>query len=186
MQPRPTTDNWATSALADASTGSITFHDHPTGTADIVGSPGWYLDRVGFWHGSCGPAACWAGAAAGLIDAAEELIDDNAHRRAHLGALRSHLWSLEAVLQQAGAEIDRHPADVDAAQHRARALRHHIERVVADVLDRFGRALGPRPFAFDRDLNQRWLDTHLYTRQDHAERDLEALGRLTITGDRDG
>ncbi len=40
-------------------------------------------------------------------------------------------------------------------------------------------AFGPRPFALDTDLNQRWLDTHLYTRQDHAERDLEALGHLT-------
>ncbi len=176
-----TTDNWATPALADSNTGSINFHDHPTSTADVVGPPGWYLGRVGFWHGACGPAACWAGAAAGLIDAAVHLVDDNAHRRAHLGAMRSHLWALEAVLRQAGTDIDRQPADTHEAQHRARALRHHVERTVADILDRFGRAFGPRPFALDTDLNQRWLDTHLYTRQDHAERDLEALGHLTRT-----
>lgn len=176
------TDRWATSALAEASTGSITFDDHGVASSDIIGPPGWYLDRVGFWHGACGPAACWAGAAAGLVDAAEHLVDDNAHRRAHLGGLRSDLWALVAVLTQAGEEIDAHPHDADAAHRRALAVRHHVERVVADVLDRFGRAFGPRPFAHDAELNQRWVDTHLYTRQDHAERDLEVLGRLTSPG----
>jgi hypothetical protein len=47
---------------------------------------------------------------------------------------------------------------------------------VADILDRFGQALGPRPFVGDAAVNQRWMDTHLYTRQHHAERDLVALG----------
>lgn len=172
------TSQWFTPALADAATGSITFDNHPIDAAIVVGNPGWYLDRVGFWHGACGPAACWAGAAAGLIDAAEALVDDNPHRRAHLGAMRSSMWALQAVLRQAGEEIDQNPHDAVAAQIRARSLRHQVERTVADVLDRFGRAFGPRPFAHDQGLNQRWLDTHLYCRQDHAERDLEALGQL--------
>lgn len=172
------TDGWSTVALSAAATGSVTFRDKPVGRSDIVGTPGWYLDRVGFWHGACGPAACWAGAAAGLVDAAEYLVDDNPHRRSHLGALRSDLWALEAVLATAGDEIDDRPDEANAAHRRALALRHHVERTVADILDRFGRAFGPRPFAYDPDLNQRWLDTHLYTRQDHAERDLEALGSI--------
>lgn len=172
------TTHWSTPALADAATGAVAFRDHPVGEQDIVGAPGWYLDRAGFWHGACGPAACWAGAAAGLVDAAESLVDDNPHRRAHLGALRSDLWALEAVLVTAGDQIDAQPTDTTAGHRRALAVRHHVERTVADVLDRFGRAFGPRPFAHDADLNQRWLDTHLYTRQDHGERDLEQLGRL--------
>lgn len=171
-------EDWSTPALAGAHTGSVAFHDHRVESIDVVGAPGWYLDRVGFWHGACGPAACWAGAAAGLVDAAERLVDDDPHRRAHLGAMRSHLWTLEGVLAHAGDGIDRQPDEIRAAEHRARALRHQVERTVADVLDRFGRAFGPRPFAYDTDLNQRWLDAHLYTRQDHAERDLEVLGRL--------
>ena len=35
-----------------------------------MGTPGWYVERNGFWHGAVGPAACWAGRAAGLVDAA--------------------------------------------------------------------------------------------------------------------
>jgi hypothetical protein len=46
-----------------------TFHDLDVGEGDEVGEPGWYLDRVGFWHGVW-PAACWAGGAIGLADQA--------------------------------------------------------------------------------------------------------------------
>lgn len=141
------------------------------------GAPNWYLDRVGFWHGACGPAACWAGAAVGLVDAAELATDDDPHRRAHLGALRAHAWALAAVLRAAGDEIDRDPTDVTAARSRAVALRQTVERAVDDILDRVGRSLGPRPFVGDAVVSQRWSDTHLYVRQHHAERDLEVLGR---------
>ncbi len=167
---------WSTPALAESATGSVRFDEHPVDDADMVGPPGWYLDRVGFWHGACGPAACWAGAAAGLVDAAEHIVDADPHRRAHLGAMRSDVWALRAVLASAGREIDEDPDDAWRAQQRALALRHHVERTATDILDRFGRAFGPRPFAHDADVNQRWLDVHLYLRQDHGERDLAVLG----------
>jgi len=168
--------NWSTPALADSCTGSIRFTDHPVNAADVIGAPGWYLDRVGFWHGACGPAACWAGAAAGLVDAAENIVDGDPHRRAHLGAMRSDVWALQALVGAAGREIDEDPDDRWRARVRALALRHQVERIASDILDRFGRAFGPRPFAHDADVNQRWLDVHLYLRQDHGERDLAVLG----------
>jgi len=168
--------NWSTPALADSCTGSVRFVDHPVDADAVVGAPGWYLDRIGFWHGACGPAACWAGAAAGLVDAAEHLVDDDPHRRAHLGAMRSDVWALRAMLGAAGQEIDADPDDHWQARTRALALRHQVERTSSDILDRFGRAFGPRPFAHDADVNQRWLDVHLYLRQDHGERDLAVLG----------
>jgi hypothetical protein len=171
------TTGWTTAALADSATGSARFEAHPVTPADLVGSDGWYLERPGFWHGACGPAACWAGAAAGLVDAAGVAVDGDPHRRAHLGAMRSARWLLQAALAAAGDEIDREPTDVLAARARAIALRHAVERTVADILDRFGQALGPRPFVGDAAANQRWIDTHLYTRQHHAERDLVVLGR---------
>ena len=168
--------NWSTPALADSCTGSVRFVDHPVDADAVVGAPGWYLDRIGFWHGACGPAACWAGAAAGLVDAAEHLVDDDPHRRAHLGAMRSDVWALRAMLGAAGQEIDADPDNHWQARTRALALRHQVERTASDILDRFGRAFGPRPFAHDADINQRWLDVHLYLRQDHGERDLAVLG----------
>lgn len=168
--------SWSTPALADSCTGSVRFVDHPVDADAAIGAPGWYLDRVGFWHGACGPAACWAGAAAGLVDAAEHLVDNDPHRRAHLGAMRSDVWALRAMLSAAGQEIDADPDNHWQARTRALALRHQVERTASDILDRFGRAFGPRPFAHDADINQRWLDVHLYLRQDHGERDLAVLG----------
>lgn len=171
------TDSWHTDALSDSATGSIRFVDHPVSPDDIIGPPNWYLERVGFWHGACGPAACWAGAAVGLVDAAECMTDDDPHRRAHLGGMRSDAWALAALLRAAGDEIDDDPRDVEHARARALSLRQTVERLVADILDRFGRSLGPRPFVGDHDVSQRWADTHLYVRQHHGERDLEGLGR---------
>jgi hypothetical protein len=167
---------WHTPALAAARTGRVTFAAQPAGA--LVGPPGWYLDRPGFWHGACGPAACWAGAAAGLADRAEELTDENPHRLAHLGGIRSLAWSLRALLADAGRQIDADPAGAEAARYRALALRHSVERLSSELLDRFGRAYGPRPTVADADVAQRVADTLLYLRQDHAERDLADLGGL--------
>jgi len=83
---------------------------------------------------------------------------------------------LRAMLGAAGQEIDADPDNHWQARTRALALRHQVERTASDILDRFGRAFGPRPFAHDADVNQRWLDVHLYLRQDHGERDLAVLG----------
>lgn len=167
---------WTTAALSGSATGAVSFTQQPIDVGDIIAPAGWYLDRVGFWHGACGPAACWAGAAAGLVDVAETLADDDPHRRAHLGALRSCLWMFEALLVAAGDQIDRSAGDVVLARSRAMSLRHRVERGVAEVLDRFGQAFGPRPFVSDEQANQRFLDTHLYARQHHGERDMAVLG----------
>lgn len=172
------TDQWVCDALRDSATGAAEFVDHDVSPTDTVGGPGWYLDRVGFWHGASAPAACWAGAVAGLLDAAEDLVDDDPHRRAHLGALRADTWAMRAVLSTAGHQIDERPDEIESARSRAYAVRHIVERLATDVLDRFGRAFGPRPFATNAEVSQRWADSHLYLRQHHGERDLAELGRM--------
>jgi alkylation response protein AidB-like acyl-CoA dehydrogenase len=169
---------WRTSALAATRTGTVVVDHHPVAACDVVGAPGWYLARPGFWHGACGPAACWAGGAAGLVDAAEVLVDDDPHRRAHLGGLRAAIWTMQAVLDRAGDQIDDRPHDVAAAHFRALAVRHAVERLCTEVLDRFGRAFGPRPLVGDEAVIRRTADLELYLRQDHAERDLHQLGGL--------
>jgi alkylation response protein AidB-like acyl-CoA dehydrogenase len=173
---RTSTDQWVCDALRDTATGIVEFVDHPVAPDDVVGGPDWYLHRVGFWHGACAPPACWAGGAAGLLDAAESLVDDDPHRRAHLGALRADAWALRAILATAGRQIDRFPDDRREAEARAHAVRYTVERVATEMLDRFGRAFGPRPFATDDTVSRRWADTHLYLRQHHGEHDLAASG----------
>jgi hypothetical protein len=173
------TDDWATTALADTATGSITLTDHEVDSDSLIGPEGWYLSRPGFWHGACGPAACWAGAALGLVDAGVGLTDEDPHRRAHLGAMVASAWSLQALIRSAGDDIDREYNDVAAGEHRARSLRHIVERTCTEILDRFGRSFGPRPFTTNVDVARRFADTHLYLRQHHGERELGALADLS-------
>ncbi len=167
---------WATHALADTATTSVEFRQHRV--VGVVGEPGWYLARPGFWHGACGPAAIWAGGATGLIDEANRRIDGDPHRLAHLGAMTAAAWTLRALLAQAGDEIDQDPTDVEAAELRARSLRWTVERSVHDVIDRFGRAFGPRPEVESSGVANRIHDLALYVRQHHAERELAVLARL--------
>jgi len=177
------TSGWIASAFAETRTARATFGDHELDAGDIVGPPGWYLDRVGFWHGACGPAACWAGGAAGLVD---WMIESNAgrpaepHRDAHAGALVALCWRMTGLLDVAGREIDHAPDDRPAAHARALMVRHDIERSATEVIDRLGRAMGPRPLAFDAPVARRVAEVQLYVRQHHAERDLEQLGRLVL------
>ena len=168
---------WNSDALGDTATGDAVF-DQDIDATDTVDTAAWYLDRSGFWHGACGPAACWAGGAIGLVDAAVHLLDDDPHRSAHVGALVAAQWALTALLEQAGDEIDRDPLDRLDAELRARSLRHFVERTCTDVADRFSRAFGPRPFVSNGAIAQRFADLHLYMRQHHAERELGAIADI--------
>lgn len=179
------TASWSTPALRSSATGAVTFDRLPVGPEARVGGPGWYLRRPGFWHGACGPAACWAGAAIGLADHVEAQVgsaDEDPHRMAHLGAMRALTWSMRALLAQAGDEIDADPTNGVAARARALSVRHVVERQCTELLDRFGQAFGPRPFVADRRVSQRFSDVHLYLRQNHAERDLHTLAMLRPDG----
>lgn len=172
------TSAWLAPAFSATATALATFRSLPV-PGGPVGPPGWYLDRVGFWHGACAPAACWAGGAIGLIDRTVERALPKAadpHRDAQIGRLTALRWQLAAVVGQAGQEIDAAPHDHLAALRRAHSLRHVVERAATEVVDVVGRALGPRALAHDPEIFERIAEIQLYVRQQHAERDLAALG----------
>lgn len=169
---------WKTSAFAETKTALATFDAVVVKETDIIGEAGFYLARPGFWHGACGPAACWAGGAAGLVQWALSQSRDDPHTLAHLGAMSAAVWSMQAALHIAGEEIDAAWGDCDAAQIRALRVRHVVEQGCSDVLRRLARAYGPHPLAMDEAISRRYQELDLYVRQSHAERDLEALGRL--------
>jgi alkylation response protein AidB-like acyl-CoA dehydrogenase len=169
---------WATDAFANTSTATAVFRSYPICEGNFVESPGWYLERPGFWHGACGPASCWAGGAQGLVDYAHRHTrETNAHAMAHLGALQANAWQMGVLLQAAGQEIDNDFENIRGARVRALALRHLVEQSCTDIMTRFGRAFGPRPLAFDAEIARRSHELSLYIRQSHAEADLEELGR---------
>ncbi len=168
---------WKTEAFRETRTAAGRFNAVPVAAEGVICGPGWYTGRPGFWHGACGPAACWAGGAAGLVEMAMRTSRQDAHTLAHLGAMRADVWALGAYLDAAGREID---AGGDAgadARVRALTVRHLAEQACTDVLRRLPRALGPVPLAMDEAFQRRYQELDLYVRQSHAERDLEALGR---------
>ena len=169
---------WKVEAFRETHTGRIEFRETPIEGVGGIGGAGWYSARPGFWHGACGPAACWVGGVAGLVDAARGNRRDDSHTLAHLGAMHADLWAMMSLLEQAGNEIDESPEDMVAAPIRALTLRHLVEQMGTDVLRRFARAYGPSPLAMNQDLARRYGEIDLYLRQSHGERDLEALGRL--------
>jgi alkylation response protein AidB-like acyl-CoA dehydrogenase len=167
---------WASPAFADTATAAIQFNDLMVTDHHRLGEASWYLSRPGFWHGSVGPAACWAGGAQALIDAAAHLDRRDPHSRAHVGALQASAWGLQAFLEQAGREIDADPQDRSGtARTRGLKVRHLIERTCAEVLDRFARATGPHLLAYDAHIVRQHQALALYIRQCHGERDLAGI-----------
>lgn len=170
---------WVTPAFAATKTATVQFNSTVLDESAVIAGPDWYLTRPGFWHGALGPAACWAGGAIGLIDAARRNSKEEPHFRAHLGALEASEWGLRAILTEAGRQIDANSQDqAHEARKRALMIRHLIERTCMEVLDRFGRATGPALLAFDRSVSQQHLELTLYIRQCHAERDLAEISSL--------
>ncbi len=168
---------WKTEAFRETRTAVGRFDAVPVAADEVIGEPGWYTGRPGFWHGACGPAACWAGGAASLVEMAMRTSRQDAHTLAHLGAMHADTWALGAYLDAAGREIDAGGDDGAEARVRALTVRHLVEQACTDVLRRLPRALGPVPLAMDEELQRRYQELDLYVRQSHAERDLEALGR---------
>lgn len=167
---------WVTAALSDTVTGPVSFESVDLPSDAKVSGPHWYLQRPGFWHGALAPAACWAGGAHYLIDAATNSNKKDPHARAQVGALQSIGWGLDAILAQAALEIDADPSDRHHEAHvRALKVRHLIERWCTEVMDRFGRATGPLLLAHDTEAVRHYSALTLYIRQCHAERDLETI-----------
>ena len=97
--------NWGTSALAETNTATATFDGALVATEDVVGPPRWYLERIGFWYGACGPAACWAGGAEGLVEYAALHLRGDPHSLAHFGAMQASAWALRCYLDSAGMKL---------------------------------------------------------------------------------
>ena len=168
--------DWKTLAFQETRTATVVFNSASIRSQDLIGGCEWYLQRPGFWHGACGPAACWAGGAAGLLDYATHQSRSDPHTLAHLGAMHASVWALESYLDSAGQQIDATVNDRELAMVRALTLRHLVEQACTDILRRLPRAYGPRPLSMDEDVVRRYQELDLYLRQSHAERDLESLG----------
>ncbi|CAM3599318.1 Acyl-CoA dehydrogenase [Pseudomonas reidholzensis] len=168
-------NNWQAVGMAATASADVEFEDSP---GIVVGQPGQYLSRPGFWHGGGGIAACWYGGAEALAEYLRAHCGKprpEPHADAHLGAVDAALCGACATLRECAAWIDRHPSD-DAGfiVQRSRA---QVEQAVDCVIGHVGRALGATPFCRNPHFARLIADLPVYLRQSHAERDLANLGQ---------
>jgi alkylation response protein AidB-like acyl-CoA dehydrogenase len=172
---RPIEGTWRAAGMRGSDTLDVVFDDVAVPDTALVGSPGAYLQRPGFWWGGAGVAAVWLGGAAGVLD---DVLDGaagaDAHRLAHVGALHAELQAVDALLVRTAEAIDADPA----SSHRTEAwtARAAAERVCRSAIDVAPRAAGVVGLASSATLSARLADLQIYVRQHHGERDLAALG----------
>ncbi|WP_438764796.1 acyl-CoA dehydrogenase family protein [Kushneria sp. TE3] len=182
-QPGVTVTDRGWQAVGMQATASVEI-DFDNARATLIGPPNAYLDRPGFWQGGAGIAACWLGGAhalANTLQAKAATRRDDTFMTAHLGHVDVALHAGLTGLRYTAAAIDAAPnEDHQALTLRTRAL---IEHSVEQIVTHCGRALGAAPFCRDRRFARMVADLPVYLRQSHAERDLQALGRLGLDGD---
>jgi alkylation response protein AidB-like acyl-CoA dehydrogenase len=166
---------WAAPGMRASDTCDVTFDDVPVRNDELVGPPGAYLERPGFWWGGGGVAAVWLGGAASVLDdVLDQLNGPDEHRLAHVGALHAELQAVDALLVRTAQAIDADPTHAQrTAVWTARAAAEHACRA---VLDRAPLAAGVAGLAGSARLAARLADLQIYVRQHHGERDLVALG----------
>jgi alkylation response protein AidB-like acyl-CoA dehydrogenase len=170
---------WLPLGMDASDSPDVTIDDVPVTDDMIVGDPGFYLDRPGFWQGGIGVAAVWLGGAAGVLDEVLAGVSDpDQHQLAHIGALHTAIRSAEALLDVAASTVDGDPL----GDHHLLAwtCRSAAERAAWEVLDRAPRITGPTPLCRDPRFAQRLADLQVYVRQHHAEQDLAAIGKAVL------
>lgn len=166
---------WVAAGMQASDTLDVVFDGVEVPADDLVGPPGAYLSRPGFWWGGGGVAAVWLGGAAGVLDdVLDRMAGGDDHRLAHVGALHAELQAVDALLVRTAEAIDADPTHGHrTAVWTARAA---TERACRSVLDRAPLAAGVSGLTGSPTLAARLADLQVYVRQHHGERDLAALG----------
>lgn len=170
-------DDWAAVGMAATRTARLQLRNV---VAQVVGAPGFYLERAGFWHGGIGIATCWYGAASALVAALRQGLRRRAdsHALARLGSALCGQHAAATCLRESAARIDAHPR-ANAMQDALRA-RLIVERSSLQIIDDLGAALGPHPYCGSRHSARLLADLPVWLRQSHAERDLAALASASL------
>lgn len=181
------TTQWSTSAMEVSRSHTVAVADVGVAADQVIGAPGFYLGRSGFFPGGVGVAACWAGGAARIADLARQrlhglhdLVPEPMVLR--LGHIRTHLTAAACVLRTSGSVLDEDQrsggqgSTIDG-QTVATEARAAVAAAVASVITEVQRVAGPAGLAFDRDLTRAAHDLHLYVLQQNADGDALYLGR---------
>jgi alkylation response protein AidB-like acyl-CoA dehydrogenase len=178
-------DSWQAVGMADSLSETLEFGGPAIPLDRVLGAPGFYLDRPGFWFGAVGVAACWYGGAVGLVENVLGSVDPTSSDlvAAEVGYAVAHVEAMRHVLENAAGEIDADPGDEHGrARVRALVVRHTVHEGARRVLDHVASATGARPFCHDRVQAQRAADLFVYLAQHHGPQDAAVLGRAALEG----
>lgn len=166
--------------------GSASLRVQLTGaSAYLVGEPGQYLTRPGFWQGGAGVAACWYGGAHKLAKTLYRAVEEGPEsarspfRLAAAGRVAVMMRATALMLQDAARWIDMHPQG-DASEI-ALGARLAAASCAANVLEEVAAALGATPFCSDAAFARAAADLPVFIRQSHGDRDYAALGRQLMS-----
>lgn len=177
-QPTVTVDpnGWNAAAFADAGLASVHFATTPVGRDAVVGEPGFYGNRCGFWDGAVGVAAGWAGLLDVLIERMRFRRRDDLSRSA-AGELAAIQWGNDAALAHAAHQIDdARNRTISDARNDALAARHCIREFCEQARRLIDHETGPAPLVFDTDWQRRRAELDLAILQSHGRRDAMQIG----------
>lgn len=178
QQPGITIDNtdWQAVGMQATDTATVRFNQV---AATTVGTANAYLDRVGFWHGAAGVAACWFGAAATLgaylIKAYQQKPND--YKAMYLGQISTGLTITQQYFHHVAALIDTQPNS--SHELIIRQLRAQVEQLARLVIEGVGQALGAAPYCRNGHFSRLAADLAVFIRQSHGAFDLQKIGELT-------
>lgn len=169
---------WPSVGLKEIPSGSVTFDQVPV---EIVGSPGWYLERPSFAWGGIRVAACWFGGALGLArNAARRHFGRGAGAPMGdlaLGQIDAEIFATRSALAEAAVAADGEETySRDEAWTIALRVRNIVYRA-CQRLQLLSRELaGPAALTGDAAFAKADADLTVYLAQHHGPRDEAALG----------
>ncbi len=172
---------WKSESFRDAGISTVHFDNVHVDAASLIGPPGWYGGRLGFWFGAVGVAALWAGMADSILASLPALrrrCDDIA--LVATGSIEASMWAVSALLDQAASQMDATSALDDRVQ-RAKSIalcgRHTVRTHVESAIAAFDQEVGPAALAFDPDLARKRTELSMALAQTHGARDLIVLAQ---------
>lgn len=169
-------EKWQAVGMKDTRTAKLTFNNVPMRN---VGEPNDYLNRVGFWHGAAGVAACWFGAASRIASFLEKEFQrkSTAFNALYFGEVSANLKTSKILFEFVAKKIDQQPMLTHELD--IRILRFQVEQTAKKVIELVGNALGARPFCENAIFAQLVADLPVFLRQSHAAYDLEKIAHLS-------
>ena len=171
---------WSAVGMAGSDTADVVI-DGQVAAQALIGAPGWYTGRPGFWFGSMGVAACWVGGAVGAVRSAAAHLSTagraDPHRLAALGAAAARCDMMAAAVERAGRWVDAHPCEAGTtARATALGLRQGCEDACLAVIVDAARASGADHVTHDAAQAHRLADLPVYVRQHHGGADAAEYG----------